>query len=166
MRILIEAYRELINKGEIDIDLVLAGRKGWKIDNLLEGLEQNVVERIHFTGFIDDNDLPVVYKNASIFIFPSIYEGFGIPPLEAMSMGTIVISSDSTSLPEVLGKAAVYFKNNDKEDLKRKILLVSEGFTDNEKNNIKLMGIKQSKLFSWEKEASKLVGNLNGNENI
>lgn len=161
LRLLIEAYRELQNEGKIEIDLVLAGRKGWKIDNLLDDLEQSVIDKIHFTGFVDDDDLPVLYKNASFFVFPSIYEGFGIPPLEAMSMGTIVISSDSTSLPEVLGEAAIYFKNNDKEDLKSKICLVSKELTNEEKSRTKLMGINQSKLYSWEKETSKLYMNLN-----
>lgn len=160
MRLLIKAYEELLNEGKINMHLVLAGRRGWKINDLLDGLEQKVINKIHFTGFIDDDDLPIIYKNADFFAFPSLYEGFGIPPLEAMSMGTIVVSSDSTSLPEVLGENAIYFKNDNLEDLKDKICVVSYLLTDSEKKHIKLMGIKQSKLFSWENEASKLFTNL------
>jgi len=66
--------------------------------------------------------LPTVYHCADVFVFPSIYEGFGIPPLEALAVNTPVISSNSTSLQEVLGEAAIYFENNNLEDLKCKLL--------------------------------------------
>ncbi|MCR5734559.1 MAG: glycosyltransferase family 4 protein, partial [Lachnospiraceae bacterium] len=123
--------------------LVLAGRMGWKdseLDKILqaegkagqvgEGSSGNIgnargliKDRLIFTGFIDDQDLPVVYHMAEKFIFPSKYEGFGLPPLEALSVGTAVISSDAASLPEVLGDSAVYFENGDQKDLET--LLIS-----------------------------------------
>ena len=122
MRLLIDACRELWLEGLLEADLVLAGRKGWKIDDLLESLEPEVAQRIHLTGFVEERDLSTLYHNADVFVFPSIYEGFGIPPLEALAVGVNVISSDAASMPEVLGDAAFYFKSNDLKDLKETIL--------------------------------------------
>ncbi|GLC29712.1 glycosyltransferase family 4 protein [Clostridium omnivorum] len=160
MRLLVEAYSRLVLECNVNQDLVLAGRKGWKIDDLLASLDKKVASKIHVTGFIDDIDLPYIYKNAQSFIFPSKYEGFGIPPLEAMSVGTAVISSDSTSLPEVLGNAAIYFENNNKNDLERKIYYITSLITQNEYLELKKDGINRVKLFSWEKEAKKLIEKL------
>lgn len=118
---LVEAYVELLGEGKIDIPLVLAGRKGWKMDEFLDRIEKEYRRKIIVTGFIEDEDLPYVYHMADCFIFPSIYEGFGLPPLEAMAVGTLTISSDAASLPEVLGNAAAYFKPDDKAALKERI---------------------------------------------
>ncbi len=68
-----------------------------------------VADRVHFTGYVDDAELGVLYRNAFAYVFPSLYEGFGLPPLEAMAQGTPVISSDAACMPEVLGTAALYF---------------------------------------------------------
>ena len=122
MRLLVDACRELWLEGLLEADLVLAGRKGWKIDDLLASLEPEVAQRIHLTGFVEESDLATLYHNANVFVFPSIYEGFGIPPLEALAAGVDVISSDAASMPEVLGDAAFYFKSNDVQDLKETIL--------------------------------------------
>lgn len=155
MRLLLEAYDELLREKRIDIDLVLAGRKGWAVDNLLNGISNYTLKRVVFTGFIDDDQLPYVYRNAKLFVFPSVYEGFGIPPLEAMSMGVPVISSNTSSLPEILGDAAIYFKSRDKEDLKQKILQVL-AMSDIDLREIKDRGRFQSQQFKWNKEALKL----------
>ena len=154
MRLLVEVYEELFLEGKLDCELVLAGRNGWKMQNLLEQVDKNVVEHIHFTGFVDNEDLPVVYKYAKCFVFPSIYEGFGIPPLEALYMNTKVVSSDAASLPEVLGDAAVYFKNRDKEDLKVKLLTCLEEPVDEEWLAVSR---KVTSKYRWDKEASKLL---------
>ncbi len=118
---LVEAYLELLKEGKLNIPLVLAGRKGWKMDEFLEKVENEHKQKIIVTGFIEDEDLPYVYHMADCFIFPSIYEGFGMPPLEAMAVGTMTISSDAASLPEVLGKAASYFHLGDRAELKEKM---------------------------------------------
>ncbi|WP_139348726.1 glycosyltransferase family 4 protein [Clostridium sp. Marseille-P2415] len=159
LRLLVEAYDQLLTEGKVNIDLVLAGRKGWLVDDLLANLKKNTVDRIHFTGFVDDNLLPYVYRNARLFVFPSIYEGFGVPPIEAMSMGIPVVSSDAASLPEVLGNAAFFFPNRDCEGLKKEILNVLS-LTENELSLIKKKGIKQAQKFSWKKEAEKLRNNI------
>lgn len=113
MRILIEAYNNIADK--VNYDLVLAGRKGWKIDDLLN--KYGAKKRIHITGFIEDEHLAAVYKNAMCFVFPSKYEGFGLPPIEALSLGVPVISSDAAALPEVLMDSAIYFRSNSQEEL-------------------------------------------------
>lgn len=145
LKLFINAYRALAISGEINIPLVLAGRRGWKIDDLLAGIEDDVKKKILFTGFIEDDDLPAIYANARLFVFPSMYEGFGIPPLEALACGTPVLSSDSTSLPEVLGNNAQYFQNNNMKSLEEKIIVALK--SENHEFVI---------TYSWFDEANKL----------
>ena len=94
--------------GETSRDLVLAGRVGWKAEAIEKALAQvRYPERVHRPGFVDDGDLPAVMSGAATFVWPSLFEGFGLPPLEAMACGTPVISSNSSSIPEVTGDAAL-----------------------------------------------------------
>ncbi len=153
LRLLIDAYCSLIEDEKMDINLVLAGRKGWKVDHLMEGISERCANKIHFTGFIDDVDLPYIYQLADIFVFPSVYEGFGIPPLEALSQGTPVLSSDSTSLPEVLGDSALYFKNNSLEDLIKKLRVMIDESSDRVTSDID--GI--IKKYNWMDSAKKIL---------
>lgn len=155
MKLLVKAYSELVQESKIDVDLVLAGRKGWLVDDLLSGLSEQVKNRIKFTGFIDEKMLPYIYYNASVFVFPSIYEGFGVPPIEAMSLGVPVISSDAASLPEVLGNAAIYFESCNCSDLKEKILYAIN-MDKVEMNKRKKQGKKRAYSFDWKTEALKL----------
>lgn len=151
LELLVNSYRRLILDESYEMPLVLAGRKGWKMDEFFQKIEPLVREKIIFTGFIDEKDLPAVYAGATLFIFPSKYEGFGMPPLEAMACGAKVLSSNSTSLPEVLGSAAEYFNNNDEKDLKDKIKkAVSIKQDTNAMKN-------QVEKYSWHKEAKKLL---------
>lgn len=155
MRLLVEAFSELTKEKIINTNLVLAGRKGWLMDDLLSNLDKEIVERIHFTGFVDDDLLPYVYGNAQVFVFPSVYEGFGVPPIEAMSMGIPVISSDAASLPEVLGESAYYFENRNLNELKKQIVEVMN-LSESQIILIKKKEISQAKKYSWRKEATKL----------
>ena len=149
LQLLVKAYDELLSKKQIDIDLVLAGRKGWLMDDLLANISPETVKRIYFTGFIEDELLPYVYKNASVFVFPSLYEGFGIPPIEAMAMGVPVISSDAASLPEVLGNEVAYFSNNCLDSLENRLLECNKLNLNNSTNDY-------SKNFNWNIEATKV----------
>lgn len=150
---LVEAYVELLEEGNVKVPLVLAGRKGWNMDEFLGRIEEEYRRSIIVTGFIDDKDLPYVYHMADCFIFPSVYEGFGMPPLEAMAVGTIVISSDAASLPEVLGKAASYFHPWDKEELKARI---KKGIRQ-ECDDVTLKEItKRVELFQWGRAGEKI----------
>lgn len=159
LQLLVKAYRRLVLENSITIPLVLAGRKGWKIDELLSGIENEVKDKICFTGFIDEQDLADVYGNAKLFVFPSKYEGFGIPPLEAMACETMVISSDSTALPEVLGDAAIYFKNEVEislVDKLREVIFMPE----NEEQDIVQKGVIRTNKFNWKYEAEKLLNKM------
>ena len=122
LKLLLAAYIELVYEGRMEYDLILAGRKGWMIDDLIDNLQPDISSRIHFTGFIDEDHLPYIYRNADLFVFPSLYEGFGVPPLESLYMDTMVVSSDAASLPEIEGDMAMYFRSEDKDDLKRAMI--------------------------------------------
>ena len=151
MRLLIDAYAEMRDNKEIEQELVLVGRKGWMVDSLLEGIREDVKAHIHLTGFVGDDALPYVYKGASLFVFPSLYEGFGIPPVEALACGTPVLSSDAASMPEVLGNAAEYFPSGDKEELKRKLKKMLQETPCGQGNR---------KIYNWEEQAEKLYMQL------
>lgn len=143
MELLIDAYGELKDTNQIEKTLVIAGRKGWKVEKLLERLSEQSRNDIRLTGFVDDQDLPDIYRLANCFVFPSVYEGFGIPPLEAISCGTQTIVSNIEVFKEVMEQATQYFKSNNKEDLKR-ALLSDKKISLNEMLN-------QSRKFKWEK---------------
>lgn len=106
-----------------------------------------------FSG--EDKILANLYKNAEIFLFPSLYEGFGIPPLEAMHYGTPVIASNAASIPEVVGDAGIYFNPNDVEDISNKIDKVLND--EQLKKQLQLKGIHREKMFSWDKCAFKTL---------
>lgn len=156
LSLLIHTYEELVIEDKVVLPLVLAGRKGWKMDNLLSSIDERARKRIHFTGFVDDVDLPELYALAALFVFPSMYEGFGLPPLEAMACECPVLVSDAASLPEVCGNAAAYFHSNNSTDLKKKILQCLEKTTafDCQK------GKKRIGLFNWGREAGLLYSFL------
>ncbi len=155
--LLVEAYVELLEEGGVEAPLVLAGRKGWKMDEFLERVETGYRQKIIVTGFIEDVDLPYVYHLADCFIFPSIYEGFGMPPLEAMAVGTMTISSNAASLPEVLGNAAAYFHPYDKEELKERI---RQGIQQR-CSEVTVGEIRQRvRMFQWKRSAKRVAGRL------
>lgn len=154
--LLICAYQKLVKKGQVDIPLVLAGRKGWKINSLLKNIDEQTKKSIVFTGFIDSGDLAGIYGMANIFVFPSKYEGFGLPPLEAMACNTVVVASNISSLLEILGEAAIYFKSGDLISLSN-VLERTLHLSDNEINKRVELGRRQVNKFSWKDESSKLI---------
>lgn len=146
---LIEAFSKIKNK---NIKLIIVGRKGWMWEEILEAPSRfDVSERVVFLDNVGDDELPEFYKNASCFILPSLYEGFGLPILEAMKYGCPVLTSNVSSLPEAGGDAAVYFDPEDVNDIAEKIekVLSSEKLR---KDLIKL-GKEQVEKFSWDKSA-------------
>lgn len=149
LRVLLDAYASLFEEGLTE-EIVLAGRKGWKMDDFLKGYSEDFLKHVHFTGFVDEEDLPAIYKLAKLFVFPSLYEGFGIPPLEALACGTPVISSDAASMPEILGKSVLYFKNNDVNELKQAILDID--YDSLKKQEV----VTPANKYSWRKEANKI----------
>lgn len=153
---LIEAFNRLKKEQRITGKLVLVGRKGWLYDSLFARLKElDIEEEVIFTGFVPDEDLPFIYDGARVFIYLSLFEGFGLPPLEAMACGVPVITSDSTSLPEVVGDAGITVPPTD-------IALVEEALVkvlDNAAfaNTMREMGRARAKLFSWEAAAGETL---------
>lgn len=149
LRLLLDAYSSLFHEG-IAEEIVLAGRKGWKMEDFLKGYPEEFLEHVHFTGFVDDEDLPAIYKLAKVFVFPSLYEGFGIPPLEALACGTPVISSDAASMPEILGHNVTYFNSM---DIKSLIAIIKNIYCDKYKNKC---DIDISK-YNWKMQSDILI---------
>lgn len=132
--------------------LVLVGAKGWNNSQLLETIANlNLKDKVILTGFVQDEDLPYIYNGASIFVYPSLFEGFGLPPLEAAACGVPVVTSNLSSLPEVMGKAAVLINPTNENEIAKTIKLI----LNRPKLARKLVknGLFQVKKFSWEKAA-------------
>jgi len=134
--------------------LVLAGGKGWLDDEIEKKLEQLNGLNILRTGYVDDADLPVLFSGATLFVYPSFYEGFGMPPLEAMCCGVPVITANNSSLPEVVGDAAIMIDAKDTKCLTKNIEKVLQD--KKLQQSMIQKGYKRAKLFSWQKSAQKL----------
>ena len=116
---LIEALTIVKNK---NLELVIVGKKGWMYEDILSApIKYKVSDRVKFLDNVNDEDLPSFYKNADCFVLPSLYEGFGLPILEAMQYGCPVLASNVSSLPEAGGDAAIYFDPQNTEDIAEKI---------------------------------------------
>lgn len=152
---LIKALKLLIDEGH-DIDLVISGGEGWKHSQIYTLAHRlGLDDRIIFTGFITDDDLKCLYHAAKIFVYPSLYEGFGLPVLEAMACGTPVVTSNVSALPEVAGDAALLVDPSKPEEIARAIARLLEDEHLREKLIHK--GHERVKLFSWEKTALKTL---------
>lgn len=149
---LIKAFLRLTQNKELKgkINLVLAGKKGWKYKEIFEILKaKEAKENIKYLDYIDVKEKFILLKEAKVFVFPSFYEGFGVPVLEAMSLGTPVITSKNSSLTEVGGKAVIYIDPHNIEEIAESINKVLQ---DEElRQKMKEEGLIQIKKFSWEK---------------
>lgn len=151
---LIEALAHLRSQHH-DIDLVIAGGRGWLEDPIYDTLNRlNMKGHVHFTGFVDDSDLPALYSGATCVAFPSLYEGFGFPVLEAMACGTPVVTSNVSSLPEVAGDAALMVDPYDSEGLTAAIQQLLDDTALRQKLTAK--GFVQAKRFTWSDSARHL----------
>lgn len=149
---LIEAFSKL----NTDSSLVIVGKKGWQYEEILSAPTKfGVEERVKFLHNVTSEDLPSFYKNAEFFVLPSLYEGFGLPVLEAMQLGCPVLTSDISSLPEAGGEAALYFDPKNVDDIKEKMQKVLDDKSLREKMIKK--GNDQVKKFSWEKSAKETL---------
>jgi glycosyltransferase involved in cell wall biosynthesis len=140
-----------------DLQLVIVGEKGWMYEDTYAAVTRDgLEERVHFTGFVDDVDLPAVYSLAAAFAFPTFYEGFGLPALEAMACGTPVVAADNSSVPEVVGDAGLLVDAGDPDALARALaqLLTDEGL----RTYLRAAGPRQARLFTWEAAARQLLG--------
>ena len=148
--VLIEAMAALKNEKRSEQELVLVGRKDEKEKGLLALIRKNS-SFVKTLGEVSDEDLAVLYNLAEVFVLPSLWEGFGLPALEAMACGTPVLSSDRSSLPEVVGQAGSLFDPTRVDALKELLYTVLESRPLREK--MSEMGLVQAKKFSWDKTA-------------
>lgn len=132
-----------------DLDLVIAGKRGWLSEPIERRAgELGITNRVHFTGFVADADLPALLAGALAFVFPSLYEGFGMPVVEAMACGTPVITSTSSSLPEIAGDAALLVDPLDTNAIAAAIMRLSD---DHDlRATLRQRGLARARLFNWE----------------
>jgi len=153
---IIRTFLELKSEKAITEQLVIAGLPNWKNTLFYKMIiESDVKHDIIFLDFVTEDDLVCLYNYAKVFLYPSLYEGFGLPPLEAMSCGVPVITSNSTSIPEIVGDAAILINPHDNEELKDALLLMLR----DEKvrsDNIE-RGFRQVKKFSWRRMAAETL---------
>ena len=152
---LIKAYAKLKDKKLSPPKLVLAGRRGWMYDDIFQIVKLlNLVDDVIFTGYVDAEDAPLLIKGAMVFLFPSIYEGFGMPPLEAMACGTPVLTSNISSLPEVVGDAGILVDPFSIESIQNGMEML---INDNKlRMELSYRGIQRSKRFTWNESANVL----------
>ncbi|HUV89366.1 MAG TPA: glycosyltransferase family 1 protein, partial [Anaerolineae bacterium] len=136
--------------------LVVVGARRWKYTQIMNTVQELNLERhVIFTGHVPDADLPALYSGADLFVFPSLYEGFGLPPLEAMACGTPVVTSNTSSLPEVVGDAAITVDPYDVEALTeamRRVLSDADLADD-----LRQRGLERAARFSWDQAARETI---------
>jgi glycosyltransferase involved in cell wall biosynthesis len=154
---LIKAFAELQHP---DVALVIVGERGWMYKDIFALVQERQLQhRIVFAGFADDKDLPALYNLAEVFCFPSLYEGFGIPPLEAMACGVPVIAGDNSSLPEVVGEAGILVDVSDRTVLAGALeqLLNDPDY----RSELSARGLSRAQRFSWQGAATLLLDTYN-----
>lgn len=154
---LIEAYSLLLKKDENVPRLVMAGGKGWLNSNIYQKVVELKLEKyVQFTKYIPDEDLCPLINGAMAFVFPSIYEGFGMPPLEAMACGVPVVCSKEASLPEVVGDCAVMIDAYDPQSIADGMYRI---YSDKAlADELRVRGLQRAKEFTWHRFSEKLHG--------
>ncbi|MBI3811892.1 MAG: glycosyltransferase family 4 protein [Nitrospirae bacterium] len=145
----LQAYAMLPKRIQLKYPLVLAGGKGWLMDNLEDEIRRlGIASTTVLTGYVPREHLPALYSGAAVFVYPSLYEGFGLPPLEAMACGTPVITSNVSSLPEVVGDAGIMVDPYDVKRLRDEIKRVLED--SSLRASLGERGVARAKQFTWE----------------
>ncbi|MPM15123.1 D-inositol-3-phosphate glycosyltransferase [bioreactor metagenome] len=146
---LIRAYEKLPEPLRTRVPLVLGGSRGWQADEIHDLMERGArAGWLRYLDFVAQEDLPFLYAGARLFCFPSLYEGFGLPPLEAMASGTPVLTSSTSSLPEVVGDVALTVHPEDEQAITDAL---QRGLEDDAWNSsASIRGVKRSRAFTWE----------------
>jgi glycosyltransferase involved in cell wall biosynthesis len=149
LRRLIESFALLKAKSGLPHSLIVAGKQYGEDDPAEYAARLGLRDAFRYLDYVDPDDLPALYGAADLFVFPSLYEGFGLPPLEAMACGTPVAASDAGSLPEVLGDAARYFDPQDTKDMATVMgdVIVSQS----ERERLRSQGLSRVRRFQWNK---------------
>jgi len=153
---LIKSYYKLKKRYKLNHKLAIVGGKGWKYSSIFNLVRKLNLERdIIFTGYVENKDLVLFYNAADLLVFPSIYEGFGLPPLEAMACGTPVVTSNTSSLPEVVGDAGIMIDPYDVDELAN---VMNEVLTNNDlKKSMSEKGLRRAQIFNWKDTAKKTL---------
>lgn len=153
---LLQVYRMLLDRNQPVPQLVIAGGKGWRYEPIFQAAEElRLGEAVRFLGYVPDADLPALLSGATAFLYLSFYEGFGLPPLEALACGTPVLASNTSSLPEVLGDAAFLVSPHDPEAILGALtLLLSDASLRQE---LRQRGYAQATRFTWAAAALQLL---------
>jgi glycosyltransferase involved in cell wall biosynthesis len=156
IKYLLRAYAKLKQTQHTTYPMVLAGKQGWMIHDLEKTLEDlGIKDDVHVLGYVDNEELQWLYQHCFYLIYPSLFEGFGLPVLEAMTLGAPVITSQSSSLPEVVGSAGILVDPLNENDLVEAMTRVTNDLTLREP--FKKQSYEQAKLFSWEKSAKAML---------
>lgn len=152
---LLDAYARLLERLPDAPKLVLTGKKGWLYEDILARMEKEDLHgRVIYTEFVPDTDLALLMAGARAFVFPSLYEGFGLPPLEAMCCGTPVLSSSAASLPEVVGDAGLTVDPLNADEIAAQLLTLAAD--DALCAKLSRRGLARSRSFSWDRSAAAL----------
>jgi len=153
---LISAYKDLRDSGALDFKLAIGGNKDFLFGKVLTEIKRSGYENdIILTGYVDDKDLPILFRNAEFFVYPSLFEGFGLPPLEAMANGCPVIASNVSSIPEVVGDAGILIDPNSVDEISHAMNKVTSN--PDLKEEMREKGLEQVQLFNWETTARKTL---------
>lgn len=148
---LIRAFKSLVERGSA-YKLVIAGRKGWMYDGLFRTINKlDLVNRVIFTGYVPEEELPLIYHAADLVVYPSVYEGFGLPVLEAMACGVPVITSNVSSMPEIVGNAGILVNPYRPEELAEAMYQILENA--DRRQHYAQQGLARAKDFSWARTA-------------
>jgi glycosyltransferase involved in cell wall biosynthesis len=153
---LLQAFRRLKDEYSVRHQLVVVGGKGWLYRTIFDEVQRlGLVGQVMFTGYVAREDLPALYGAAELLVYPSLYEGFGLPPLEAMACGCPVVTSDRSSLPEVVGEAAICVDPTDVGGMADAIAAVIHDPT----RRVEMIrrGLERARLFSWERAAEETL---------
>jgi glycosyltransferase involved in cell wall biosynthesis len=149
---LVQAFHALLAQDATTPDLVIAGRKGWLYQPVFQHVHDLGLEsRVHFTDWIEEVDAPTLISAAEMFVYPSLYEGFGLPPLEAMACGTPLICSNAASLPEVVGDAALLVNPKSVNEISAAMSRVLSDAAL--RDEMRAKGIARAAQFTWERAA-------------
>jgi glycosyltransferase involved in cell wall biosynthesis len=157
LRLLVEVLQILKTEGKLNCALLIAGASGWKNAHLYREIQAAGLteDEIRFLGCVPDDDLQSFYSGAQVFLFPSLYEGFGIPPVEAMACGTPVIASDAHPMPEVLGEAAIL---EPPTSARRFAMAIAKILEDKSlRFRLQSAGVRRAQEFRYEAAAEQLL---------
>jgi glycosyltransferase involved in cell wall biosynthesis len=154
---LVESFGALVHEQKIDLNLVISGAAGWALKPLQDALARwsALSKRIIFTGYAAEEDLPGLYGGSLAFVCPSLYEGFGLPVLEAMQCGVAVLCSNASSIPEVAGEAALYFDPRNCDEISATMLKIWRD--EPLRSSLTAQALSRAKMFTWKRCAEQTL---------